>query len=103
MVHHGGRLLELVSNRVSHLKSGVKLTSLTVDTSDVQLVNNVQTLRPLRLAAISDLLLLAPVPLFTLLPPLTSPALLRLCTRRAIATLPLTLPVSAVLTVLIHD
>jgi hypothetical protein len=49
------------------------LTSLPVDTSDIQLVDNVKSLWLLRTPASPDLLLLTSVAIFTLFPSLTPP------------------------------
>lgn len=74
MAHRDGRLYS-VSNGIPDTHVG-QLTSLTVNTSDVQLVNDIETLWLLGAAASPNLLLLAPVAIFTLFPPFAPPAFL---------------------------
>ena len=74
MAHRDGRLY-YVSDGLAGTHVG-QLTSLAVNTSDVQLVNDIETLWLLGAAASSNLLLLAPVAIFTLFSPFAPPAFL---------------------------
>lgn len=74
MVHRGGRLC-FVSDGSGSV-SASKLTSLAVNTSDIQFVNDIKSLWLLGAATSSDLLLLTSVAIFTLFPPFAPPAFL---------------------------
>jgi hypothetical protein len=64
-----------VSDRIADIRVS-QLTPLAVNTSDVQFVNDIESLGLFGAAAGSDLLLLAPVAIFTLFPPFAPPAFL---------------------------